>query len=278
VLAGIAEAVVLAEPGDIDDVRAKLAAGDVAAAIIEPTGLSFGLAPLRPEFLHALREATAAVGTLLILDEVITGFRVSAGGAQGAFGVAPDLATWAKILAGGMPGGCVTGRREVLDLLDFAAAPAAGREKIAHQGTYNANPVSAAAGSAVLETIAEGSVCERAAATAAELRAALNEVLAAERLPWAAYGTSSGFHIFLNPQRRDIAPDRFDPYAITLDEYKSPPPRLLARLRLALLVNGVDVGGRLSGFVSVAHAAADIAETAAALRESIRMLRTEGEL
>ncbi len=278
VLAGVAEGVVLAQPGDIDDVTAKLATGEIAAVIVEPTGASFGQVPLRPEFLHALRAATERAGTLLILDEVITGFRVAPGGVQEAEGIVPDLSTWAKILAGGLPGGCVTGRRDILDLLDFAAAPAAGREKIGHQGTYNANPVSAAAGSAVLEIIAQGGVCERAAETAAEARAALNDVLAEERLPWAVYGTSSGFHIFLNPRGRDIAPHRFDPFAVTLDEYKNPPAHLLSRLRLALLVNGVDLSGRLSAFTSVAHTPDDIAETARALRESVRMLRAEGEI
>jgi glutamate-1-semialdehyde 2,1-aminomutase len=172
----------------------------------------------------------------------------------------------------------VTGRKDILDLLDFAAAPAAGREKIGHQGTYNANPVSAAAGTAALDIISQGGVCERAADTAAEVRAALNETLAEARLPWACYGTSSGFHVFLNPKQRDIAPDRFDPYAIPLDEYKNQPAQLTSRLRLALLVNGVDVGVRLSGFTSIAHTSADVAETARALRESLRMLRAEGEI
>ena len=97
-------------------------------------------------------------------------------------------------------------------------------------------------------------------------------------LAWAVYGTSSGFHIFLNPKRREITPDTFDPYAITLDEYKNQPAQLMSRLRLALLLNGVDVGVRLGGFTSVAHTAADVAETARALRESIRMLRAEGEI
>jgi glutamate-1-semialdehyde 2,1-aminomutase len=278
VLPGIAAGVVLATPGDIDDVAAKLADRDVAAVIVEPTGASFGQVPLRLEFIAALRAATERTGTLLILDEVITGFRYAPGGVGAALGVTPDLATWAKILAGGMPGGCVTGRKDILDLLDFAAAPAAGREKIGHQGTYNANPVSAAAGSAVLEIIAQGGVCERAADTAAELREALNGVLTEERLPWAVYGTSSGWHIFLNPKGREISPFGFDPHAITLDEYKNPPPKLQARLRLALLVHGVDVSGRLSAFTSIAHTSDDIAHTAQALRASVRMLRAEGEL
>ena len=278
VLPAVAAGMVLAEPGDIADVRAKLAGREVAAVIVEPTGASFGMVPLRPEFLHALREATEAAGTLLIFDEVITGFRVSPGGAQQALGVRPDLSTFAKILAGGLPGGCVLGRRDILDLLDFAAAPAAGREKIGHQGTYNANPVSAAAGTAALEIIAAGGVCERADAAAAEVRAALAKVIAEEKLPWAVYGTSSGFHVFLNPKGRDVSAGRFDPHAVPLDEYKNQPAHLTSRLRLALLLHGVDVGVRLSGFTSIAHTAGDAAEAARALRASIRMLRAEGEL
>ena len=89
VLAGVADGIVLAPPGDLPAVERLLARGDVAAVILEPTGASFGQVPLRPEFLHALRAATERAGTLLILDEVVTGFRVSPGGAQGAFGVRP---------------------------------------------------------------------------------------------------------------------------------------------------------------------------------------------
>jgi glutamate-1-semialdehyde 2,1-aminomutase len=233
--------------------------------------------PLRPEFLHDLRRLTEQYGTLLIMDEVVTGFRVSPGGAQAAFGIRPDLSAFAKIVAGGMPGAAVAGRKDILDLLDFAAAPAAGREKIGHQGTYNANPVAAAAGLACLEIVATGAPIRQADATAAALRTALNEVLAEEGLPWAVYGTSSGFHIFLNPAGRDISPLRFDPYACTMQELKNPPARLLSRLRLALLLHGVDVNGRLSGFTSAAHGPDDVAEAAAALRESVRMLRAEGE-
>ena len=278
VLAGVAEGVVLAPPGDLDAVAALLRNQDVAAVILEPTGASFGQVPLRPEFLHGLRDVTGRHGTLLIMDEVVTGFRVAPGGAQGAFGIRPDLSTFAKIVAGGMPGAAVGGRKDVLDLLDFAAAPAAGREKIGHQGTYNANPVAAAAGIACLRHVASGEPIARADATAAALRATLNAVLAEERTPWAVYGTSSGFHLFLNPAGREIAPERFDPQAVAMDEIKNPPPRLASRLRLALLLHGVDVNGRLSGFTSAAHDAADMAEAAAALRASVRMLRAEGDV
>ena len=93
--------------------------GEIAAAIIEPTGANGGKLPIDPDFLHALRRLTAEHGVLLIFDEVVNGFRVAPGGAQEAYGIRPDLTTLAKILAGGLPGGAVTGRKDILDLLDF---------------------------------------------------------------------------------------------------------------------------------------------------------------
>ena len=122
VLPGVAENVVLLPLGDIDAVAAALRAQpDIAAVFIEPTGASFGRIPVKPEFLRKLREVTAEHGVLLVFDEVITGFRVSRGGAQAHYGIKPDLTTMAKILAGGLPGGAVAGRCDVLDMLDFEA-------------------------------------------------------------------------------------------------------------------------------------------------------------
>ncbi len=225
--------------------RAALAGDDdIAAVILEPTGASFGMVPLAPEFLGELREATAKRGILLIFDEVITGFRVSKGGAQGRYGVTPDLTALAKILAGGLPGGAVVGRKAILDELDFAVAASKGREKISHPGTYNANPVSAASGTATLEIVESSDACETANRYAAELRAGFNEILAAERVPWGAHGTFSGFHIFLNPKNRPLDPNRFDPFAIDYREMMAVPAALAQKIRLALLVQGVDVMGR----------------------------------
>src|SRR5215208_3618097 len=136
--------------------------GEVAAAIIEPTGANGGKLPIDPNFLHALRRLTAEHSVLLIFDEVVTGFRVSPGGAQAAYGIRPDLTTLAKILAGGLPGGAVAGRKDILDLLDFQVTKGAGKEKIAHPGTFNANPLSASAGIAALRVVAETDACERA--------------------------------------------------------------------------------------------------------------------
>ncbi|HEX3347725.1 MAG TPA: aminotransferase class III-fold pyridoxal phosphate-dependent enzyme, partial [Acetobacteraceae bacterium] len=278
VLTGVADQSVLVAPGDIAAVRAALSGGDVAAVILEPTGSSFGQVPLRPEFLHQLRQETEQHGALLIFDEVVTGFRVSPGGAQVAFDVRPDLSSFAKIVAGGMPGAAVAGRKEVLDWLDFEASRAAGHEKIGHPGTFNANPVSAAAGVAALTLIAEADVCGQANASAAALRAGLNEVLAEEAVPWAVYGTSSGFHVFTDPEGRGVAPHDFDPFAVGFAELKGGSKVLINKMRLAMLANGVDLNPRIGGLLSDTHTSADIDDTVAAFRASLRMMRAEGEL
>jgi glutamate-1-semialdehyde 2,1-aminomutase len=279
VLPGVAEKGLLVPPGDLDAAAAALRSNpDVAAVILEPTGSSFGQVPVKPEFLHGLRKLTEQHGVLLIFDEVITGFRVTAGGAQGAFGIRPDLTSFAKIVAGGMPGAAVVGRRDILDQLDFAASASAGREKIGHPGTFNANPVSAAAGIAALGILAETDACERAAATAEALRSGLNEMLAEEGVPWAAYGTSSGFHLFMNTKGRDISPVDFDPYAYPMEELKAQPDRLSHRLRLALLTHGVDTNGRIGGLLSATHTQADVDHTIDAFRTALQMLRAENEL
>ncbi len=277
VLVGVAERAVLVPPGDLAAVEAALRAHEVAAVLIEPTGASFGQVPVRPEFLHDLRRVTEAAGALLIFDEVITGFRVSRGGAQMAFGVRPDLSTFAKIVAGGMPGAAVAGRRDVLDHLDFAASARAGREKIGHPGTFNANPVSAAAGIAALGILAETDACDVAIEMAGRFRDGLNAMFVEEGVPWAAYGTFSGFHLFMNAHEHDIDPTNFDMYSYGMKELKAQPEALLRQLRLALLVQGVDVNGRIGGFLSATHTPADVAEAVAAFREAVRMLRAEGE-
>src|SRR5579864_2886738 len=160
---------------------------EIAAAIIEPTGANGGRLPIDPPFLHALRRLTAEHGVLLIFDEVVNGFRVAPGGAQEAYGIRPDLTTLAKILAGGLPGGAVTGRKDILDLLDFQVTKAADREKINHPGTFNANPLSAAAGVAALAIVGTSDACARANHYGETLRRRINETFEEERVPRAAY-------------------------------------------------------------------------------------------
>jgi len=251
---------------------------DVAAVMIEPIGSSSGMIPTSPEVLNALRQLTTKHDALLIFDEVVTGFRVHPGGVQALYGVVPDITTLAKILAGGMPGGAVAGRKDILDWLDFEVAAASKRERINHQGTHNAHPLSAAAGIATLDLIRDSDVCERASRSAARLRAEMNEVLEDEGIAWAIYGEHSFFHLHSNPLGESIRPSAFDARTLTLEALKGKDERVLAKLRLAMLVNGVDLKGFRGGLLSAAHSAADIDFTVKAWRTSLRMLKDEERL
>jgi len=120
---------------------------------------------------------------LLIFDEVVTGFRWSPGGVQGLYGIIPDLTTLAKILAGGFPGGAVAGRKDILEPLEFSLDEDRNqKKKIKHQGTFNANPVSAAAGIACLDIASTGKPQKEASDRAVEIRKALNEIIKAYEL------------------------------------------------------------------------------------------------
>ena len=280
VLPGVAESVLLAEQNDVAGLARLLAEhDDVAAAILEPTGAHGARLPIDPPFLSALRELTRRHGVLLIFDEVVTGFRVAPGGAQAHYGVVPDLTTLAKIMAGGLPGGAVAGRKDILDLLDFQVAGATNREKIAHPGTFNANPLSAAAGVAALEIVGTTDACARANRYGEELRRRLNEVFEDERVPWAAYGTFSMFHLFTNPDHVTITPTRFDPLAQPAESLAgNRQAAIVHKLRLAMMLNGVDLSGSPGGLASATHGEPELEDTVKALQSAIRLLRQEGEI
>jgi glutamate-1-semialdehyde 2,1-aminomutase len=247
---------------------------DIAAVILEASGASWGQVPLPPDFLGALREATRRRGVPLIFDEVITGFRWSRGGAQARYGVSPDLTVLAKILAGGLPGGAVAGAAAIMDQLDPLAAKAARREKIGHQGTFNANPLCAAAGVTMLSLVQSTDACEHAERTAEELRAGMRRVLVEEGMPWGVFGEASVFVIFPNPAKLPIDPATFDPLKLRFQGLKGArDPQLNNRLRIALLSYGVDIAGGPGGFVSAAHGAAEVARTLEAWRQAVRALK-----
>jgi glutamate-1-semialdehyde 2,1-aminomutase len=259
-------------------VAEALSPGDVAAVIIEPTGGSWGQIPFRSGFLADLRELTAAAGVVLIFDEVISGFRCSPGGAQAHYGITPDLTTLAKIVAGGLPGGAIAGRSEILDQLDAAACQRTGREKVPHQGTFNANPLSAAAGVATLEIVADGQACRQANDYAARLRSGLSEVLQRNRSSWVVYGTFSGFHIFTNPQRLPLAAEEIESGAVDYRTLKDVRRELVGNLKLAMLVHGVDLFSWPGGPTSAVHTDDDLARTVAAFESSLACLGEQGLL
>jgi glutamate-1-semialdehyde 2,1-aminomutase len=274
-LAEVVELVSVLPPNDIAAVRERLAKGDVAAVILEPTGGHFGAVPTQASFVEALREETRRAGALLIFDEVVTGFRVAPGGAQENLGVLPDLTTLAKILAGGLPGGAVAGREEVLAHLATKSDPRENkRTKISHHGTFNANPLSAVAGVAMLAAVADGQAIRRANQQASKLRYGMNEILAREKVAWKIYGEHSDWKIFFGA---DAPPREGSDQSVQGVDWR----RLDARhaeqsraLRQALILNGVDFNGARA-LVSTEHTDDIIAETLTAFEAALRMMRDE---
>jgi glutamate-1-semialdehyde 2,1-aminomutase len=278
VVPGIADEILLAPADDIEETRRILTThDDIAAVILEPTGSGFGQVPVSKEFVTELRRITKEQGILLIFDEVVAGFRASKGGAQQHFGIMPDIASLAKILAGGLPGGAVCGRRDILELLDFDVMAAKGKEKIGHQGTFNANPLSAAAGVTMLEAVETTGATQKAIATAGRLRQKINRVFEEENVPWSAYGQFSEIHFYTNPDGRDIEPSAFDPFKLKRKDFKAD-KTMVTRFRLGLMVNGMDINGKLAGKVSAVHSEEDLDMSADAVRKSVRMLKNEGAL
>jgi glutamate-1-semialdehyde 2,1-aminomutase len=271
--AEVAAQTVVVPPNDPAAVERALG-GDpsVGAVILEPTGGHWGAVPIRGDFLRALRELTARHGRLLIFDEVITGFRVHPGGAQGHYGVTPDLTTLAKILAGGLPGGCVAGRADVLAGLEVRP----GKPKMKHPGTFNANPLSAAAGVATLDLVATGEPCRRANEAAGLLRRRLNELFAERGLDWVAYGEFSGFRLLPGYTGPRPDGDEFVPYGGAAAKLDAPTsPHLVHAFRCGMLLHGADLPG-LGGMTTAAHTEADVERTAEAVGATVALLREEG--
>jgi len=148
--AGLAEHTITLQYNDVDGVRAAFAevGNDIACVIVEPIAGNMNMVPPGPGFLEALREECSAAGSVLILDEVMTGFRVAKGGAQSLFGIQPDLTTLGKIVGGGMPAAAFGGRADIM-------ASIAPDGPVYQAGTLSGNPVAMAAGLATLELIDE---------------------------------------------------------------------------------------------------------------------------
>jgi glutamate-1-semialdehyde 2,1-aminomutase len=241
-----------------------LGRGDVAAVILEPAGGQAGTTPTIPGYLQELRALTARQRVVLIFDEVITGFRYAPGGAQAYFGVAPDLTTLAKIVAGGLPGGALCGSRELMAMIAHRGDPDWDRaQRVAHAGTFNANPLSAAAAIATLELCADASLQARANKAGDELRRGLSEAMKRAGVPGTCYGESSIYHVSFEGKPGLAGFDR---------------PRKGAAyhlLRCALLNEGVDCSMN-HGWISALHTDADLELTVAAYERAFRALAADG--
>jgi len=260
----ILDQVLLCPPNDIKAVETLVERGDVAGVILEPAGGQAGTTPTVSGYLHDLRALTRRHGVVLIFDEVITGFRYAPGGAQAYFNVVPDLTTLAKIVAGGLPGGAVCGRRELMSMIAHRGDPTWDRsERVAHAGTFNANPVSAAAAIATLEICADGALQARANKAGEELRRGLGDAMKRVGIPGAVYGEASIYHVSFEGKPGLAGFDR---------------PRradLYHLLRCALINEGVDCSLN-HGWVSALHTDADIAGTVAAYERAFAAMAAEG--
>lgn len=261
ITAGILDDLIVIPPNDLTAVERAFQQQHPACCILEPTGGHWGLVPIQGEFLRGLRKLCTHYGVLLIFDEVITGFRVDPGGAQASYAVKPDLTTLAKILAGGLPGGALCGRSDLLDALAFGNRHG---QKMKHPGTFNGNPLSAAAGCAALELITSSEICQCANELAQKLRTGLNELFARKAVPWLAYGEFSMIHIHPAYSGPPPVGNNFIPYD---GDYRrldiEHPASLKQAFRLSLLTHGIDWFG-WSGMTSSAHTDQDLSETVAA--------------
>ena len=261
--------VVVAEPDIAALDRLLQEDHDIAAVICEPTGGHWGQFPLpNPGFLEDLRYVTSKHDVVMIMDEVICGFRLSRGGAQGRFGIKPDLTTMAKILAGGFPGGGVAGKAEIMDHLGSEDDSV----RVAHPGTFNANPVSATAGIVALGLIANGPINERADANAARLRAGLRDALTKMEVIGHVHGLASIVHVALGVDGDCSGETCSVPHEQIAEATAGP---RAAMTRLAMFNEGIDMMGGIGFMVSAVHEDEHIDQTVEAFERALGALRDE---
>jgi glutamate-1-semialdehyde 2,1-aminomutase len=235
--------------------------GELACAIVEPVAGNMNCVPPLPAFLPKLRELCSRHGVVLIFDEVMTGFRVAAGGAQAVYGVRPDLTTLGKIVGGGMPVGAFGGRREIMERL----APLG---PVYQAGTLSGNPIAMAAGLATLEAISRPGFHEELAATTARLTEGLAAAAKAAGVAFSTNHVCGMFGLFFTADgpvtnyRQVMACDsarfrRFFHGMLDAGVYLAPSPYE-------------------AGFVSAAHGEAEIAATIEAASRVFTAIAREG--
>ncbi len=185
-------------PNSIDSLRKKLRLnrirGGTAAVILEPLGPESGTRPVDREYPREVAELCEDYGTLLIFDEVVTGFRIGLKGAQGYFGVRPDLTTFGKIVAGGYPGaGGLGGRKELMEYL--AAGVESGKKRAYVGGTLAATPLSSAAGYFTIKELEKTEACVKAGKFGDRLTKGLTEILEDNSLPFVVFNQGSIVHL-----------------------------------------------------------------------------------
>jgi glutamate-1-semialdehyde 2,1-aminomutase len=229
----------------------------IAAAIIEPVPANMGLIPLRLEFLQKLRDVTSRAGALLIMDEVMSGFRVAKGGAQELYGITGDLTTLGKIVGGGLPVGAFGGRQEIMDCLAPTGA-------VYQAGTLSGNPLAMAAGVATLETLfGQAGAYDKLEQATATLSRELGRLAKAAGVPVWQARIGSKFCLFFTDQP-----------VVDYATAKRSDTKRYAKYFHGMLDRGVYLAPSQFevGFLSLAHAEADLELTVKAAAEVFKTL------
>jgi len=274
----MADGVILCPPNDAARLKEILESrDDIAGIILEPTGSSFGRIPATAEYMAKVRQLTKEHDVLLVFDEVISGFRVSPGGAQEVLGITPDVALLAKAVSGGLPAGAVVGRADVMDVMTMRSDPDWNRDRrITHFGTNNANPVSASAGVAALKIIATGEAVKKANDSAERIRRGMTEVIAGQGLNWIVYGQFSEFHVFPNYENQDVTLSNIYSGTIPYEVIKNGTTQsIVFEVRAGMLLGGVDLAPSPCGWVSAAHSQADVDRTVEAFEMTLKLWKEE---
>jgi glutamate-1-semialdehyde 2,1-aminomutase len=244
---------------DLEACRAAFAEiGDqVACVIVEPVAGNMNCVPPRAGFLEGLRELCDAHGSLLILDEVMTGFRVALGGAQAHYGIQPDLTTLGKVIGGGLPVAALGGRRQVMEHL----APVG---PVYQAGTLSGNPVAMAAGLATLEIVAQPGFHADLAARTERLCAGILAEARAAGVAMTANRVGGMFGLFFTAA--DEVTCFADVMACDVERFK--------RFFHGMLEEGVYLAPSAfeAGFVSATHGDAELEQTVAAAGRVLRQL------
>jgi glutamate-1-semialdehyde 2,1-aminomutase len=227
---------------------------EIACLIVEPVGGNMGVVPPQPGFLELLRKVTAESGTLLIFDEVITGFRVSYGGAQKLYGVTPDLTCLGKIIGGGLPVGAYGGKKEIMDHIAPVGA-------VYQAGTLSGNPLAVTAGIEMLNLLSQPGVYEDLEAKSERLCNGFKENV--KKLGITATFTRVGsiFSMFFTDQE-----------IINFDSVKTSDTEFFKRYFNAMLEEGIYIAPSQfeAGFMSAVHTDDDIDQTIAAQSRALK--------
>lgn len=261
VLPGSAEATIVCKPAvqAVEDVLRKDT--NVAAIIVEVSGANWGSVPIPTSLLGELRRIANQYNVVLIFDEVITGFRWSPGGVQAIVGVTPDLTTMAKIVTGGMPGGALAGRENLMELLDPQVKRNGKGPAVNHRGTFNGNPLVAAAAVAAMKLLKTGRPQQHADGMAALARARLQETMDEHQVLGCVYGGSSTFQIFFGHRSVEN---------VSAAEIRGVAKPIVTGLQDGLRRRGVDLMSYMGGVTSLAHTEQDIDVLVGAFGETVQ--------